>query len=98
MNRCDGQFYSLWGILRRAANSFLRRRRPVLSLVSNLSYRENARLSRKSYGDLDLVRGSLLRVGPRGGSLMNGSVPADDTRLESPFDVGTNRPVRSART
>ncbi len=69
MNRCDARFYSLWGILRRVANSVLRRRRPVVSLVTNLSYRKNSRLTRKSYTGLDLLRGSLLRVGsPAGGS------------------------------
>ena len=58
MNSCDRQFYSLWQILRRMAGSFLRRRRPILSLVSNLSYRNNARLTRKSYGQLDLIQGA----------------------------------------
>jgi len=60
MNCCYRRFYSLWGILRRVAGSFLRRRRPILSLVSNLSYRNNSRLSQKSYGALDLLRGSLM--------------------------------------
>ena len=64
MNSCDRRFYSLWGILRRVADSFLRRRQPVLSLVSNLSYRNNARLTQKSYAELDLLRGNLSRVGP----------------------------------
>jgi len=57
MNSCDRRFYSLWGILRRVADSFLRRRRPIVALVSNLSYRNNARLSQKSYAALDLLRG-----------------------------------------
>jgi radical SAM superfamily enzyme YgiQ (UPF0313 family) len=57
MNNCDQQFYSIWGILRRFANNVVRRRRPLLSLVSNLSYRNNARLSRRSYGQLDFLRG-----------------------------------------
>ena len=57
MNACDRSFYSLWQILCRVANSFLRRRRPILSLVSNLSYRNNVRLTRKSYGQLDLLHG-----------------------------------------
>jgi radical SAM superfamily enzyme YgiQ (UPF0313 family) len=60
MNRCDGQFYSLWGILRRVADSVLRRRRPMLSLVGNLSYRKNARLTQRSYAELDLLRGRSL--------------------------------------
>jgi radical SAM superfamily enzyme YgiQ (UPF0313 family) len=54
MNKCDRSFYSIWQILRRVAQQFLQRRRPVLSLVTNLSYRNNARLTRKTYGELDL--------------------------------------------
>jgi len=57
MNACDGRFYSLGQILRRVAGCFLRRRRPILSLVTNLSYRKNARLNRKNYRELDLLRG-----------------------------------------
>jgi len=56
MNTCDRRFYSLWGILRRLADNFLRRRRPILALVSNLSYRNNARLTRRTYAELDPVR------------------------------------------
>ena len=56
MNSCDRRFYSLWGIFRRVAGNLLRRRRPVLSLVSNLSYRNNARLTQKRYDELDLRR------------------------------------------
>jgi radical SAM superfamily enzyme YgiQ (UPF0313 family) len=55
MNSCDRSFYSPWQILRRTAYSVLRRRQPILLLVSNLSYRNNARLARKSYGELDLL-------------------------------------------
>ena len=57
MNACDRKFCSIWGTVRRVAGSFLSRRRPILSLVSNLSYRNNACLSRRSYGQLDLPRG-----------------------------------------
>jgi radical SAM superfamily enzyme YgiQ (UPF0313 family) len=56
MTSCDRRFYSLWRILRRLADSVLRRRQPLLSLVSNLSYRKNARLNRKSYAELDFLR------------------------------------------
>ena len=48
MISCDRSFYSLWRIFRRVAGSFLRGRRPILSLVSNLSYRANAKLFRKT--------------------------------------------------
>jgi radical SAM superfamily enzyme YgiQ (UPF0313 family) len=68
MNSCDRRFYSLWRIVRRVAGSLLLRRRPILALVTNLSYRNNARLAQKSYAELDLLRGNLLRVGPAVGS------------------------------
>jgi len=57
MNACDRKFYSLWQIIRRVAQNFLQRRRPILSLVSNLSFRNNARLTRQTYAELDLLRG-----------------------------------------
>jgi len=53
MNTCERRFYSLWNIFRRVSLNFLRRRHPVISLVSNLSYRNNARLSRSTCGALD---------------------------------------------
>jgi radical SAM superfamily enzyme YgiQ (UPF0313 family) len=58
MNSCDRRFYSLWSILRRVAGSLLRRRQPILALVSNLSYRNNGRLNRKGFGEMDLLRGT----------------------------------------
>ena len=58
MNSCDRRFYSLWRIIRRVAGSFLRRRRPILSLVSNLSYRNNSRLTRRSFAELGLPQGT----------------------------------------
>ena len=57
MNSCDWGFYSLWQILRRVASGLLQRRQPFLSLVSNLSYRKNARLTQERYAELDLLRG-----------------------------------------
>ena len=49
MNACDRSFYSWRGILWRVGASLLGRRHPILSLVSNLSYRGNTRLSRSRY-------------------------------------------------
>jgi len=49
MNACDRGFYSWRRVLWRVAGSLLRRRHPILSLVSNMSYRGNARLVRSSY-------------------------------------------------
>jgi len=57
MNACDRSFYSWRRILWRVVGSFLRRRHPILSLVGNLSYRNNARLSRSSYDQLGLLHG-----------------------------------------
>jgi radical SAM superfamily enzyme YgiQ (UPF0313 family) len=54
MKSCEGRFYSLWQILRRVAGSFLGRRHPILSLVGNLSYRNNARMTHESYGEVRL--------------------------------------------
>jgi hypothetical protein len=62
MNCCDREFYSLWGILRRLADGLLHGQHMPLSLVSNLSYRNNARLGQRSYAELDLLRGNRSRV------------------------------------
>jgi radical SAM superfamily enzyme YgiQ (UPF0313 family) len=64
MNCCDREFYSLWGIFRRLADGLLHGQHMLLSLVSNLSYRNNARLGQRSYAELDLLRGNRLRVDP----------------------------------
>jgi radical SAM superfamily enzyme YgiQ (UPF0313 family) len=53
MNACDRRFYSIWRIFRRVADAVLRRRRPILALVTNLSYRGNARLSRASFRSMN---------------------------------------------
>ena len=89
MNACDRRFYSLWRILRRVADSVLRRRQPLLSLVSNLSYRKNARLNQRSYAALDFLRG---------GSTMSTSIPADNARLGLSFNIGADGPMRSETT
>jgi len=54
MEFCERRFYSRWRVLRRVAGSFLSRRRPLLALVSNLSYRKNARMTHESYGHMAL--------------------------------------------
>ena len=51
METCDGIFYSRWNILRRAWRSFWQRRKPFTTLVSNLSYRGNLRLSCRACRD-----------------------------------------------
>jgi radical SAM superfamily enzyme YgiQ (UPF0313 family) len=56
MKSCERRFYSRWQVLRRVVGSFLKRRHPILSLVSNLSYRRNARLTHRSYGQMPVAQ------------------------------------------
>ena len=53
MISCDRKFYSMPRILRRVWNSLWQRRRPLISLVGNLSYRNNLRLNLKTYKDFE---------------------------------------------
>jgi len=48
---CDRDFYCMPRILRRVWSSLWRRRKPLISLVGNFSYRSNLRLNRKAYAD-----------------------------------------------
>ena len=57
MKSCERRFYSLWQVFRRVADNFLKQRRPILSLVSNLSFRKNTRLTHKIYRQMDSLRG-----------------------------------------
>ena len=49
MDTCDRTFYCLPRIMRRVWGNFWRRRRPLIALFGNLSYRANLRLVRKAY-------------------------------------------------
>ena len=49
MNTCNHAFYSMPSILRRAWSSVWRRRKPFLSLVGSLSYRNNIRMGHKAH-------------------------------------------------
>jgi radical SAM superfamily enzyme YgiQ (UPF0313 family) len=51
MISCDRDFYSMPRILRRVWSSLWQRRKPLISLVGNFSYRNNLRLNRKAYED-----------------------------------------------
>jgi radical SAM superfamily enzyme YgiQ (UPF0313 family) len=51
MISCDRSFYSMPRILRRVWSSLRQRRKPLISLVGNFSYRNNLRLNRKAYAD-----------------------------------------------
>jgi len=48
---CDRDFYSMPRILRRVWGNLWRRRKPLITLVGNLSYRSNLRLNCKAYAD-----------------------------------------------
>jgi len=49
MISCDGDFYSILRILRRVWCNVRQGRKPLISLIGNLSYRRNSRLDRKAY-------------------------------------------------
>jgi radical SAM superfamily enzyme YgiQ (UPF0313 family) len=49
MNSCNRKFYSLRGILGRAGRNLWKRQHPILTLVGNLSYRNNERLGRNVF-------------------------------------------------
>jgi hypothetical protein len=49
MISCNRDFYSMPRILRRVCSSLWQRRRPLISLVSNLSFRNNLRLDCRAY-------------------------------------------------
>jgi radical SAM superfamily enzyme YgiQ (UPF0313 family) len=51
MTACDREFYSVPRILGRVWNTFWRRRQPLITLVGNLSYRSNLKLSGDAYAD-----------------------------------------------
>jgi hypothetical protein len=48
---CDRGFYSMPRILRRVWGNVWRRRKPLFTLVANLSFRTNSRLGWKTYAD-----------------------------------------------
>jgi radical SAM superfamily enzyme YgiQ (UPF0313 family) len=51
MLSCERDFYSMRRIVRRLWTTLWQRRKPLISLVSSLSYRRNVRLNRKAYAD-----------------------------------------------
>ncbi len=58
MASCNRQFYSIARVLRRVCSRPWHWHKPLISLVSNLSYRGNARLDCKAYADFKRDRGS----------------------------------------
>jgi len=51
MISCDREFYSMPRILRRVCINLWRRRKPLITLLGNLSYRSNLQLNYKAYAD-----------------------------------------------
>jgi radical SAM superfamily enzyme YgiQ (UPF0313 family) len=51
MISCGRDFYAMQRILHRVWSSFWQRRKALISLVGNFSYRNNLRLNRKAYAD-----------------------------------------------
>jgi len=58
MISCDQHFYSMPRILRRVCGNLWQRRKPLISLVSNLSYKANIRVGCKAYADFKRQRGN----------------------------------------
>ncbi len=58
MLSCDRVFYSMPRILRRVWSNLRQRRKPLISLVGDLSYRSNLRLNRKTSADFKSKRWS----------------------------------------
>lgn len=79
MLACNADFYSLPRILRRALGNLVGRRQPVLSLVSNLSYRNNVRLIGQAYVEFKRQHGAAAGAcvpAPPDGSVSLPSAPA----------------------
>jgi radical SAM superfamily enzyme YgiQ (UPF0313 family) len=55
---CDRDFYSIPRILRRVWGNLCHWRRPLITLVGNLSYRNNIRLNCRAYADFTRERGN----------------------------------------
>jgi radical SAM superfamily enzyme YgiQ (UPF0313 family) len=58
MTSCSREFYSTPRIVRRVCSSLWQRRKPLISLAGNLSYRGNIRLDCKAYADFKCQRGN----------------------------------------
>lgn len=56
MSSCNRKFYSLKGILGRVVRNLWKRQHPILTLVGNLSYRNNEHLGRRVFCEFRRVR------------------------------------------
>jgi len=69
MMTCSRNFYSMPRILRRVWSSFWQRRKPLISLVGNLSYRSNIRVDDKAYAEFARQHGNRHDCVSEGGNL-----------------------------
>jgi radical SAM superfamily enzyme YgiQ (UPF0313 family) len=90
MNACNRRFYSMPRILRRVWSNVWHRRKPLLTLVGNLSYRSNSRLDRKAYADYRRQHGHR-HVAVRAGQGTTGArhPHPDDRRVPAPEELLT---------
>jgi radical SAM superfamily enzyme YgiQ (UPF0313 family) len=58
MLACDRNFYSMSSILRRVCRNLWEYRKPLITLVGNLTYRGNLRVNCKAYADFKRQRGN----------------------------------------
>jgi len=98
MISCNQRFYSLPRILRRVWSSFREGSHPLLSLVGNLSYRNNCRMDCKTYADFErqphhrfIADQRQLKPSPEPKAAgMNGSLPVGAIHTSQPsLDVAT---------
>jgi len=82
MESCNRSFYSLSRIFRRVWGNFWRRRKPIIALVGNLSFRNNRRLDRKVYRELNLSRS---QAQMNGGFENNKTIACDDSPTVVPL-------------
>jgi len=56
MDSCDRRFYSPWRMVRRMCGSIWKRRHPLVSLISNLSYRGSLAANHRAYRRFSLAQ------------------------------------------
>jgi radical SAM superfamily enzyme YgiQ (UPF0313 family) len=61
MVSCNQSFYSMPRILRRLCANLWQRREPLISLVGNLSYKDNTRFERNAYAEFTFQHGARFR-------------------------------------
>jgi radical SAM superfamily enzyme YgiQ (UPF0313 family) len=71
MISCNRYFYSMPRILRRVCSNVWQRRAPLISFVSNMSFRSNIRVECKAYANFKCQRGNRYDMNARNG-LVNG--------------------------